>query len=146
MTEIKVVTRPMPRPINTEKRAPTTVWRNTSSPKLVVPNQCAADGGCSTSLLKVCGSCRRMIGPKMASKIKKATTSRPTLALRFLDTSCQTSRQRCTWAGITFTSGEGKLISCDETVIFANFLPGARADQAVHTKSRPGSSRPAQQG
>src|SRR5215472_5119914 len=38
-TEKIRVIKPIPSPINTEKRAPTTVWTKTSSPKLVVPNQ-----------------------------------------------------------------------------------------------------------
>src|SRR6266567_5230184 len=141
-----VVTRPMPRPINTEKRAPITVWTNTSSPKFVVPNQCEADGDCRRSVVKVWGSCGMMIGPKAASSTKKPTAIRPRLALRFPAKIRQIPSQRCVVGEevvVEVFTGAG-VSTC--TSITVNFLPNAHGDQAEYTGSQPESSRPAQQG
>src|SRR5260370_30133952 len=107
------------------------------------------------AIVKLCGSCGKKIGPKMASRIKKPTRIRPTLALKFPTITCQVSIQRRV-AGYVGASGVegGGVGPCGRPTgtgvstgisIIANFLPGARADQAEHTESRPGSSRPAQQ-
>ena len=76
-TETTVASSPAPTPINSESRAPTTSWSNTSCPIWVVPSQCASDGAARSVRLSGFGLVTKN-GPTIASSTKNPTMAVPT--------------------------------------------------------------------
>ncbi len=74
---MRVHRKPATRPTTSEVRAPYTSWEKTSSPRAVVPSQCAADGPSEVGKSSTCGPYGAITGASSATRTNAASITSP---------------------------------------------------------------------